>query len=103
MFGSSFLEVAIGVILMYLLLSLVCSSVNEAIATVLQVRSTTLFNGIKNLLNDPNFTRLAQQVYNHGLVDAITKTKKDTLLAARRGLSNSEEMARRPSYMSSST
>jgi hypothetical protein len=73
MFGSSVLEVAIGVIFVYLVLSLICTAVNEAIATVINKRGKNLFGGIKNLLNDPAFTGLAQQVYNHGLVDGVSQ------------------------------
>jgi hypothetical protein len=53
------LEVAIGVVFIYILLSLVCSAINEGIASVLNQRGKNLFEGIKNLLNDPTFTGLA--------------------------------------------
>src|SRR6185295_4736525 len=36
-------------------------------------RGKNLFDGIRNLLNDPAFTGLAQEVYNHGLIDGISK------------------------------
>ena len=54
MFGSTVLEVAIGVVFVYLVLSLLCTAINEAIATLLNKRGKNLFEGIKNLLNDPN-------------------------------------------------
>jgi len=73
MFGSSVLEVAIGVIFVYLVLSLICTAINEGIATTINKRGKNLFGGIKNLLNDPTFTGLAQQVYNHGLVDGMSQ------------------------------
>ena len=43
---------AIGVGCIYLLLSLVCSAINEGMASVLNQRGKHLFEGIKNLLND---------------------------------------------------
>lgn len=89
MFGSSMLEVAIGVIFVYLLLSLICTALNEALASLLQKRGRNLFEGIKNLLNDPTFTGLAQQVYNHGLIGGISQHA-----------SNPNEQTRLPSYMS---
>jgi hypothetical protein len=89
MFGSSILEVAIGVIFVYLLLSLICTALNEAIASLLQKRGRNLFEGIKNLLNDPTFTGLAQQLYNHGLIGGISQHA-----------SNPNEQTRLPSYMS---
>jgi hypothetical protein len=89
MFGSSILEVAIGVTFVYLLLSLICSALNEAIASLLQKRGRNLFEGIKNLLNDPTFTGLAQQVYNHGLIGGISQYASDRA-----------KPTRPPSYMS---
>ena len=50
MFGSSILEVAIGVIFIYLLLSLICSAINEFIASIVNKRGENLFEGIKSLL-----------------------------------------------------
>ena len=69
MFGSTALEVAVGVIFVYLLLSLVCSVSNEWVASILNQRGKNLLEVTKNLLNDPTFTGLAQQVYGHGLID----------------------------------
>jgi hypothetical protein len=60
----------------YLVLTLVSSTVNEWIASMLQQRGRNLFHGIKNLLNDPNFTGLAQQLYSHGLIDGISKVRE---------------------------
>jgi hypothetical protein len=77
MFGSNVLEVAIGIVFIYLLLSLICSAVNEWIASVLNQRGKNLFKGIKNLLNDPQFTGLAQQVYTHGLIQGISFNAAD--------------------------
>src|SRR5947207_982265 len=92
MIGSSILEVAIGVIFVYLVLSLMCTAINEAIATRLNQRGENLFEGIKNLLNDPAFTGLAHQLYNHGLVDGISQDAADE-----------GKLNRRPSYMASTT
>jgi len=52
MFGSAVLEVAIGLTLVYLLFSLVCSAINEFIARLLKWRSKTLEDGIKSMLGD---------------------------------------------------
>jgi hypothetical protein len=90
MFGSSILDVAIGLIFVYLFLSLICSAVNEGIASLVNKRGNILFEGIKNLLNDPKFTGLAQQLYTHGLVDGISHEA-----------TNPEKPNRLPSYMPS--
>jgi hypothetical protein len=89
MFGSNILEVAIGIIFVYLLLSLICTALNEGIASLTDKRGRNLVGGIKNLLNDPEFTGLAQQVYNHGLIGGISQHA-----------SNPNKMTRLPSYMS---
>ncbi len=92
MFGSSMIEVAIGVIFVYLLLSLVSTAINEFVASCLKKRSDNLLEGVKNLLNDQDFKGLAQQLYTHGLVQSISKEamnpKKSNIF---------------PSYMSSNT
>ncbi|HYX29293.1 MAG TPA: hypothetical protein VE863_12065 [Pyrinomonadaceae bacterium] len=92
MFGSSILDVAIGMIFVYLFLSLICTAVNEGIATLFNKRGANLFDGVKNLLNDPKFTGLSQQLYTHGLVDGISREASDPKKANRL-----------PSYMPSNT
>ena len=51
MFGSEILDVAVGLIFIYLLLGLICSAVNEWFARILALRSSMLKEGITNLLN----------------------------------------------------
>lgn len=68
MFNSTTLEVAIGLAFCYASVALIVSSINEAIASILKLRSTSLLEGVKTLLNDPNFNGLALNLYNHGLV-----------------------------------
>src|SRR5436305_8223650 len=92
MFGSSVLDVAIGIVFIYLVLSMICTTINEGFATIVNKRGANLFEGIKNLLNDPAFTGLAQQVYSHGLVDGISQNAI-----------NPNKSNRLPSYMSSKT
>jgi hypothetical protein len=48
--ASQALDVAIGLVLMFALLSVVCSGVNEAIATVLSWRSEFLERGLRSML-----------------------------------------------------
>lgn len=68
MFNSTTLEVAIGLAFCYASVSLIVSSINEGIVSLLQLRSNTLLEGVKSLLNDPNFEGLARNIYNHGLI-----------------------------------
>ena len=52
MFGSQVLEVVIGVVLMYLLLSLICSSIREGIEACWKARAGDLQRGIRELFQD---------------------------------------------------
>jgi len=68
-------DVAIGLALVYLLLSMICSLLQEAISARLQMRSATLEDGIKNLLSSQQLTLggvdLSAAVYAHPLVKAL--------------------------------
>ena len=68
MFGSSILEVAIGLILVYLLLSLICTAVQETLEAYLKIRASNLEKGLRELLHDPAGSQLAKRLYNHPLI-----------------------------------
>jgi hypothetical protein len=63
MFGSVILDVAIGLVLVYLLLSLLASAVREALEGWLRMRATNLERGIKELLDADD--GLVEAVYSH--------------------------------------
>jgi hypothetical protein len=71
MFGSSALEVATGVIFIFLSLSLVCTAANELIASVAAWRAKNLAQGIRNLLNYKDNTELLKGLYNHPLIQSL--------------------------------
>ena len=71
MFGSEVLDVALGLIFIYLVLSLICSAVCEAIEAVLKSRSLYLKRGIQELLNDPSGKTLVAELYSHPLVCSL--------------------------------
>src|ERR1043165_3205433 len=52
LFGSTMLEVAIGMVFVYLLMSLLCSALNELINALFKLRAKDLENGIQRLLDD---------------------------------------------------
>ncbi|HTQ61161.1 MAG TPA: hypothetical protein VMI32_13110 [Candidatus Solibacter sp.] len=55
MFGSQILEVVIGLVLIYLALSIGCSGIKEVIAGAFSMRSRTLEKAVRNMLkNGPN-------------------------------------------------
>lgn len=76
MFGSSILEVSIGLIFVYLLLGLICTAANELAAAVLRMRATNLEKGIRNLLNDPAGNMLAKKFYDHPLIKGLYRDEK---------------------------
>lgn len=53
MFNSSVLDVAVGIVFVYLVLGLMCTTVNEWVAQALKLRAQTLKEGIRRLLNAP--------------------------------------------------
>jgi hypothetical protein len=68
MFNSTVLDVAVGLIFTFLAVSLAVSAITEAVASMLGWRSQTLLQGVKDLLNDPAFTGIALNIYNHAMV-----------------------------------
>jgi hypothetical protein len=71
MFGSTVLEVAVGLLFVFLLLSLVATAIQEAVQTILKSRSVQLERGIRELLNDKEGTGLATALYNHPLIYSL--------------------------------
>lgn len=65
MFNSAILDVAVGLAFVFLGVSLLVSAMTEALASMLKWRSNALLDGVKSLLNDPNFSGLALDLYNH--------------------------------------
>jgi hypothetical protein len=63
-----YLDLAIAICFIYLLMALVCSTVNESIAGVFNSRGKTLEKGISALLQDP---ALKQKLYEHPLIQGI--------------------------------
>lgn len=71
MFGSNILEVAIGLILVFLLLSLLASAVQEAVESLLKARGAHLERGIRELLGDTKGTGLARTFYEHPMIAGL--------------------------------
>jgi hypothetical protein len=69
MFGSAILEVAIGMILIYLVLSLVMTSVQEALHALRKTRARNLNDALVDLLQGDR--SLLAQFYNHPLIYAL--------------------------------
>lgn len=69
MFGSTVLEVAIGLAFCYGTLALVVSTLQEALAAAFSLRAGMLQEGVKRMLADPRFDALARMLYEHPLVN----------------------------------
>jgi hypothetical protein len=65
MFNSEVLEVAIGLVFVYLLLCLLCSGIKEAVARLMAWRSKTLEQALKKLFNNPE---LLKEFYQNSLL-----------------------------------
>jgi hypothetical protein len=65
MFQNPAIDVAIGLILMYLMLSLFCTVINEFLATKLKLRSKSLASALERLLDNQT---LRDTFYRHGLI-----------------------------------
>ena len=72
MFDHPIIDVGLGLIFFYVVLSLVASAVQEWIASLFALRSKNLFKGVQNLIGDD----YAQKVYIHPLVNNLSKDKK---------------------------
>ena len=84
MFGSTILDVAIGIAFIYLLVSLVISAINEFIAALLKSRAKNLAQGIQALLQDPSPTGWAARLYQHPLVASLsTPNSKPSYIPSR--------------------
>ena len=74
MFGSYILDVAIGLVFVYMLLSLLCSTINEQVITrILSLRAKTLEAGITNMLADPQGKELVNQIYANPLIKGLSQ------------------------------
>jgi len=78
MFGSSVLEVAIGVVFVYLLLSLVVTAATELISGFLKWRSNSLWEGIRKLLDADGVETWVKALYDHPLVNGMAQPDKFT-------------------------
>jgi hypothetical protein len=93
MFNSTVLEVAIGLTFCFASVALITSSIYEAIASGLSLRSKTLFNGIKKLLNanDTSNANLVLGIYNHALAHPLSDGKAEKI----------KDLSNMPSYIDS--
>lgn len=97
------IDVAIGLVLMYLVLSLFCTTINEFIANILKLRANKLRDTLAELIDDPTLKKF---FYNHGLIDgakvaATAGGAKPANSANPAGVVASSPQSPHPSYLSS--
>ena len=66
------IETAIGLIFVYLLLSMVCSSIQEFLAALFGWRAKTLLEGIQSMLGNDMAT--VHKIYNDPLIKSLART-----------------------------
>ncbi|MEO5815958.1 MAG: hypothetical protein ABIT20_11830 [Gemmatimonadaceae bacterium] len=71
MFGSEILDVAIGVALVFLMMSFLATAIREAIESVVKARAVYLERGIRQLLDDIDGNGIAQAFYEHPLIFSL--------------------------------
>ena len=76
MFGLQTLDIAIGLIFIYFVLSIICTAANEIIAGLFQLRANNLAEGIQNLLRDPRIPNLSEKFFEHPLIQSLSRGNK---------------------------
>lgn len=72
LFGSAILDTAVGLVFIYLLLAVFCTTVNEWISGIFSSRAKYLEQGIKQLLRDPSgAANLLQSFYAHPVIASL--------------------------------
>ena len=71
MFGSAILDTAIGLIFVFLAVSLAVSAANEVLAALFKLRARNLLLGIQELLQDPSADGLVTRFYKHPLIAGL--------------------------------
>src|SRR5260370_11452014 len=77
MFGSDLLGVAVGLAVLYLLLSVVCSAGSEVIESLLKYRAQQLALGLREMLADPDGSGMVKKLYDHPLIFALFQGSYD--------------------------
>lgn len=75
MLQNAAIDIAIGLALMYLILSLLCTVINEYIATKLKLRAQSLAAGLQEILDDPI---VRNAFYDHGLISGTQSALEKT-------------------------
>ena len=72
MFGSEIFDVAIGLFVVYFLVSTICSTIREGIEAWLKTRAAYLEHGIRKLLQDGAGVGLARSLFEHPMIAGLS-------------------------------
>ena len=78
MFGSTVLEVATGLVFVFLLVSLVCSGISDRISDIFNWRAEHLENGIRDLLLGGD-QKLLNKLYNNQVIQSLSTVAAEKL------------------------
>ena len=82
MFGSAILDTVIGLVLVFLIFSLIASALREVVEQVVKLRAVDLERGIGELLAGKN-PALLQRIYTHPFVSALYRGEYSSKMAKR--------------------
>lgn len=85
MFGSAILDVLIGLVTIFLLLSLTATAIREAFESLVKARAVMLERGIRELLDDPTESGLVRRLYEHPLIFGLYRGAYDPKKIRRHG------------------
>jgi hypothetical protein len=71
MLGSATLEVVIGIALVFLLVSSICTAVREGLESILKTRAAYLEIALRQLLHDADGRGLVEALFEHPLIRAL--------------------------------
>jgi hypothetical protein len=100
MFGSPILDVAIGLVFVYLLLSLIATALRETMEAWMKSRAGQLELGIRTLLQDLSGDGLARAVYEHPLIYGLYSGKYEPPAGGGRRVRRGSSL---PSYIPSAS
>ena len=99
---TTIIDVALGLILLYLVLSLVCTTINEFIAALLKLRARNLASTIEKLIDDKN---VRSAFYSHGLIISSALSSRAGMMRADDTTNTKAQVGKhaRPTYLDGQT
>jgi hypothetical protein len=105
MLNSETLEIAIGMVFLFLLMALICTAIKEWIEGVLKWRAMDLERGLRTMLNDPGGS-ITKHLFDHPQIYSLfagnydpKKIKKSSLTPGRPGHMSLFSRRNLPSYI----